>query len=225
MVKKEIQDIFDSSQKAGWVLEPEAKKLLQLAGIPVPRYGWARNKQEAETIAAELGFPVAAKVVSPAVVHKTEVHGVALGINTKKELLDFYQKMSSLPEFSGILIEEMITGEELIVGATIDYQFGPVILLGIGGTAVEIYKDVALRMAPLSQEDIHSMLQELKGGKLLSGYRGKEPINFSALTEALLSFSTLLMKIAPSIESIDLNPLLCNAQGCLVADARIMLAR
>ena len=223
MLKNEIQSILDSSREAGWILEPDAKSLLQMAGLPVPRYGWAKEMEAVGTIAAEIGYPVAAKVVSPAVVHKTEVQGVALEINSEEELQGFYRKMSILPEFAGILIEEMLEGEELIVGATIDHQFGPIVLLGIGGTAVEIYKDVALRMAPLAPEDVSSMLQELKGGKLLSGYRGKEPINFSALTDALLSFSDLLMEITPFIESIDLNPLLCNAQGCVVADARIML--
>lgn len=224
MLNKDIQSILHSSRDAGWVLEPAAKNLLQLAGLPVPQYGWAREMEQARIIAAEIGYPVAAKVVSPAVVHKTEVQGVALGIQNDEELLGFYNKMSSLPEFQGILIEEMVEGVELIVGALIDYQFGPAILLGIGGTAVEIYQDVALRMAPIAPEDVHSMLEELKGGKLLSGYRGKESINFNALTDALLSFSALLMEIAPYIDSIDLNPLLCSAEGCVVADARIMLS-
>jgi acyl-CoA synthetase (NDP forming) len=224
MLMQEIQSILDSSGETGWVLEPNAKTLLQMAGLPVPRYGWAKNIEAAGSIAAEIGYPVAAKVVSPAVVHKTEVHGVSLGIDSQEELQEFYRKMSILPEFAGILVEEMVEGEELIVGATIDYQFGPTVLLGIGGTAVEVYRDVALRMAPLAPEDVSSMLQELKGGKLLAGYRGKEPINISALTDAILSFSDLLMDIAPFIESIDLNPLLCSAQGCVVADARIILA-
>ncbi len=224
MLKKEIQNILDSSREVGWVLEPNAKSLLHMAGLPVPRYGWAENIEEAASMAAEIGYPIAAKVVSPAVVHKTEVQGVSLGIDSQEKLQEFYRKMSILPEFAGILVEEMVEGEELIVGATIDYQFGPTVLFGIGGTAVEVYKDVALRMAPLAPEDMSSMLQELKGGKLLAGYRGKEPIKFSALTEVLLSFSDLLMDIAPFIESIDLNPLLCSAQGCVVADARIILA-
>ena len=223
MLTRDIQRILNASRDAGWVIEPEAKRLLHMAGLPVPIYGWARDLEQAEIIATEIGYPVAAKIVSPEIIHKTEVKGVSLNIENREELLHFYNAMSSLPRFQGILVEEMVQGEELIVGATMDYQFGPTILVGMGGTGVEIYRDVALRMAPITQEDVGSMLQELQGRKLLEGFRGKEPINISALTETLVSFSTLLMEIAPSVDSIDINPLLCNAQGCVVADARIML--
>ena len=224
MLDTGILSILNSSRDTGWVLEPDAKRLLQIAGLSVPRYAWARDMEEAGIITDEIGYPVVAKVVSPAVVHKTEVQGVAIGIENRDQLLTFYNKMSKLDNFQGILVEEMVAGEELIVGATMDYQFGPTILLGMGGTGVEIYKDVALRMAPISREDVDSMLQELEGRKLLEGFRGTKPINFSALTDTLLSFSTLLMEIAPYIDSIDLNPLLCNSRGCVVADARIILA-
>ena len=119
----------------------------------------------------------------------------------------------------------MDSGTELIVGAKIDYQFGPVILLGIGGTGVEIYQDTTLRMAPLNQQDVDYLINGLKAGQLLKGYRGSEPINLPALGSLIMTFSALVMEIENWIESIDLNPVMCNAKRCVVADARIMLSK
>ena len=223
MLSKTMEEIFSKSRPAGWVLEPDAKSLFREAGFPVPRFGWVKNIDQLNEIVSQIGFPLAAKVVSPAIVHKSEVQGVALGLNSIEEITAFYNRFNTLPAFAGILVEEMAEGVELIVGAKKDHQFGPVILVGIGGTGVEVYQDVAIRMAPLSEKDIHSMLQELKGGRLLTGYRGKEAVNMKALSDVLLLFSNYLMEIAPVIESIDLNPLLCSARGCVIADARIIL--
>ena len=224
MLSKEIEKVFLASRKAGWVLEPEAKEIFSKAGLPVPKFAWAKDKSQLESIASDIGFPLAAKVVSPSVLHKSDVQGVAVGLQSVEELTAFFNRVSELPDFQGIHVEEMGMGTELIVGAKVDYQFGPIVLVGIGGTGVEVYQDVAIRMAPLSQKDINSMLDELKGGKILTGYRGKEPINIKALSEVLHRFSELLLEMETFIESIDLNPLLCSPEGCMVADARIMLA-
>jgi len=124
-----------------------------------------------------------------------------------------------------MLVEETLSGLELIVGARVDFQFGPVILLGIGGTGVEIYKDAALRMAPLEERDVKSMVQSLKASRLLEGYRGKEPVRMGELTRLLLTFSSLVMEIHSRIESIDLNPVFASASRIAVGDARIMLKR
>jgi hypothetical protein len=122
-----------------------------------------------------------------------------------------------------MLIEPMVSGIELIVGAKNDHQFGPVLLLGAGGTGVEIYRDVALRMAPIGEKDVHSMLACLKARKLLEGYRGAAPVSRGALVKLMLAFSDLAMALEEEFESIDLNPVMCSADGCVVADARIML--
>jgi len=122
-----------------------------------------------------------------------------------------------------MLVEEMLSGIELIAGAKVDYQFGPVILLGMGGTGVEIYRDITMRMAPIGQEQVESMVRSLKAHQLLQGYRGSVPISMRELTRAMVAFSDLVMEIEGLIESIDLNPLLCTADRCVVADARIML--
>jgi len=225
MVKKEILNIMEASRKWGWVLEPDAKRIFSLNGLDTPRFGVAATGEEVSPLGRKIGYPVVAKVVSPKVIHKSDVHGVAVGIESDEALDEAFHRFSEIDGFAGMLVEEMIPGQELIVGAKHDYQFGPMILLGIGGTGVEIYKDVSLRMAPLDEKDVDSMIHGLRAGKLLEGYRGSKPINMKELRRLLISFAMLVMKIEAAIESIDLNPVLCGSERCVVADARIILSK
>ena len=223
MLKKELKAIVKASKRWGWVLEPEAKRLLSISGIDVPKFLWAKSSEEAVQFAEKIGYPVVGKLVSPKALHKSEVGGVVVGIDSVKNLEETFHRFSSFKDFAGMLIEEMVSGTELIVGAKVDYQFGPVILLGIGGTAVEIYKDTALRMAPLKEVDVESMLKGLQAHELLKGYRGSQPVNLKELTKTLMAFSKLVMNLEGYFESIDLNPVMCSSERCVVADARIML--
>lgn len=223
MVKKEIRDILFASKDVGWVLEPQAKRLFSMVGLNVPRFTMSSTVEEAVRFAHKIGYPIVAKVVSPRIVHKSDCDGVAVGIDTDGELTETFTRFSQIEGFVGVLVEEMMSGLELIVGAKIDYQFGPVILLGIGGTGVEIYRDITMRMAPLRERDVESMVKGLKASPLLEGYRGSEPINLSELTRLLITFSELVMELEEFIESIDLNPVICSSTTCVVADARIML--
>jgi len=223
MLKKEIIDILSSSRTAGWVLEPEAKRLFSFLGMEVPRFLWAKRLEEAIGFAKEIGYPVVGKVVSPKVIHKSDKEGVEIGIDNEEKLKEAFHRFSQIEGFVGMLVEEMISGKELIIGAKMDDQFGPVILLGMGGTGVEIYKDVTLRMAPLAQRDIESMIHCLKAHQILEGYRGSKPIHLKELTRLLSTFSDLVMDLEGLIESIDLNPVICSPTRCVVADARIML--
>lgn len=223
MLKKEIEKILSASIQNGWIMEPEAKRLLSLAGVDIPNFRWATGIEEAIRFAMEIGFPVVAKVVSHKVIHKSDVDGVVTGIDSDGKLREVFSRFSHFDGFAGVLVEEMLAGVELIVGAKIDYQFGPVILLGIGGTGVEIYGDTTLRMAPLSEADVVSMVRALRAHQLLEGYRGSDPIRIDRLTEMLLAFSNLVMELECDIESIDLNPVICSSDRCVVADARIML--
>jgi hypothetical protein len=224
VLRTEIKDILSASRELGWVLEPEAKRLCSLAGLTVPRFTWATGVDEAIRFAGKIGYPVAAKVVSPQVLHKSDVGGVVVDIDSDEKLREAFHRLSQITGFAGMLVEEMVSGIELIAGAKIDYQFGPVILLGVGGTGVEVYRDVTMRMAPLKPEDVTSMVRALKAHQLLEGYRGSEPISMTELTRTMVAFSDLVMNLEELIESIDLNPLLCTADRCVVADARIMLA-
>ena len=223
MLTVEINDIMSASKEHGWVLEPEAKRLCSLAGLTVPRFAWTNREEDAVQFAHEIGYPVAAKVVSPQVLHKSDVGGVVVDINSDERLCEAFNRFSKITGFAGMLVEEMVSGIELIAGAKVDYQFGPVIILGMGGTGVEIYRDITMRMAPLKAEDVACMVRALKAHKLLEGYRGSEPINMSELTRTMVSFSDLVIDLEELIESIDLNPITCSSDRCVVADARIML--
>jgi hypothetical protein len=225
MLKNEIKEILSASQDTGWVLEPQAKRLFSLAGLDVPQFTWATTIEEAIRFADGIGYPVVGKVVSPRVFHKTEHDGVALGIMSEIKLRETFNRFSQIEGFVGMLVEEMLTGIELIIGAKVDYQFGPVILLGVGGTLVEIYKDVTIRMAPLRQRDAESMIRALKAHRVLEGYRGSNPVNLNELTRVLLTFSGLAIDLEGMFETIDLNPVICSSTRCIVADARIILAR
>jgi acetate---CoA ligase (ADP-forming) subunit beta len=223
MLNQEILDILSEAKETGWVMEPEAKRLLKLAGMDVTRFTFTNDIKAATEFARDIGYPVVAKVVSPKVLHKSDVGGVVAGIRNDEQLASAFTRLNGIEGATGVIVEEMIKGMELITGAKVDDQFGPIVLLGAGGTAVEIYKDVALRMAPLTEADVQSMLQSLKARPLFEGYRGSEPINETALTAALLCFSNLLMDLGDKIESIDLNPVICSTTRSVVADARIML--
>ena len=223
MLKKELKAIVKASKKLGWVLEPEAKRMLSISGIDVPKFFWAKNSDEAVQFAEKIGYPVVGKLVSPEALHKSDVGGVVVGIDSVKNLEETFHRFSSFKDFAGMLVEELVSGTELIAGAKVDYQFGPVILLGMGGTAVEIYKDTALRMVPLKEVDVESMLKGLKAHELLKGYRGSQPVNLKELIRTLMAFSSLVMDLEGYFESIDLNPVMCSSKRCVVADARIML--
>jgi acyl-CoA synthetase (NDP forming) len=225
MLTNLVNEIISTSKNAGWVLEPEAKRLFSEAGLNIPRFMWAKKVREAILFAEEIGFPVAAKVVSPKIIHKSEVKGVSVGIDSDEKLKEAFNQFSRMEGFAGMLVEEMVPGIELIVGAKVDYQFGPVVLFGMGGTGVEVYGDVTLRMAPLGQKDVESMIRCLKARPLLEGYRGKEPVNLNELMRMLKTFSDLVMDLETEIESIDLNPVICSSKRCVIADARIMLKK
>ena len=221
----EMYRIIDAARPDGWVLEPEAKRLFRLAGFDVPRFMLARTPEEAVRFAHEIGYPVVAKVVSPRILHKTDVGGVAVGIADAGRLEEVFRRFQGMEGFIGMMVEEIVSGVELILGAKIDLQFGPMILLGMGGIGVEIYQDVALRMAPLAGKDVRSMIGGLKARRLLEGYRGAEKVDREKLTEAILAFSSVVMDLQGRIESIDINPLLCSSRRCVVADARIVLGK
>ena len=224
MLKTRIKTVMDASRTRGWVSEPDAKGLLAEAGLTVPRFTTVTDPGGIQSAAAEIGFPVAAKVVSTRILHKSDLGGVKTNITGPEELAAVFEKFRRMDGFQAMLIEEMVSGLELIIGAKIDEQFGPVVMLGMGGTGVEIYQDISLCMAPIGSDDVASMIKSLKGGRLLSGYRGGVVVNRDELTRTLIRFSEFVMAAAEMIESIDLNPVMCSAERCVVADARIILA-
>jgi len=225
MLTEKMKEILEKSMETGWVLEPDAKTLFAEAGLPVPSFKWAASVEEAVAFANQTGYPVVAKIVSPEIIHKSDAGGVITDIRNTEALREAYRQLAVLDGFAGVLVEESVKGMELIAGAKNDVQFGPVVLFGMGGTGVEIYNDVSLRMAPLNPPDVRDMVHCLKASKLLEGYRGTPPINMAELSKLLVAFSSLVMDLEIWFESIDLNPLMCSPERCVIADARIMLKR
>ncbi len=223
MLNKEILGIIKNSRKTGWVLEPDAKKIFRIAGLDVPEYTLAAGADDAVSFAGKTGYPVVAKVVSPEILHKSDVGGVEIGIRDDDRLKEIFNRFSKMDGFTGLFVEEQVEGTELIVGAKIDKQFGPVVLLGIGGIGVEIYNDTAVRMAPVEKKDVKSMIDELKAKKIIEGFRGSVPVNIEILSRMFIKFSELTVELENKIESIDLNPVMCTGSRCIIADARIIL--
>ena len=147
------------------------------------------------------------------------MHSVSSSDHLKEE----FTRLKKLDGCENILIEQMIQGIEVIIGAKNDFQFGPVVVFGIGGTSVEIYNDTAIRMAPLRENDVLSMVESLKAKAILFGHRGKPGVNMKILTRLIVDFSLLIMDFQDDMESIDLNPVICTKNQCIIADARIML--
>ncbi len=207
----------------------EARKIIELSGIPINKSKLATSEDEAVRMASEIGFPVVMKIVSPQVIHKTEVGGVEVNINTETEVRKFYNELiartkKKIPnaEITGILIEEMIQGTELIIGTTQDPQFGPMIMFGVGGIFVEVYKDVSFRLVPITTGDAQEMLNEIKGKALLTGVRGLPEADTEQLVNILMKVSDLI-ETYPVIKEMDINPLIITKSGAVAADARIIL--
>lgn len=222
-MRKVIREILQDAAGTGWVMEPQAKRLLRESGLPTTAFVWVRTEDRLLPEAHKIGFPLVAKVVSPLVVHKTEVGGVIAGIGDEAALAAAYRKLARLDGFDGVLLDRMEHGMEMIVGSRNDPQFGPVVMVGIGGTAVEVYSDVVIRMAPLKREKALAAVDALHGAALLKGHRGAEPVNAGALADLIADFSRLAWDLRETVDTIDLNPVFCNADRAVIADARVML--
>jgi acetate---CoA ligase (ADP-forming) subunit beta len=217
------RNILERSVSQGWVLEPDSKKLLSSAGLTIPRGIMASDPEKAAAFLADSGGPVVMKVVSPKVIHKSEFQGVVTGITDEETLRKEFYRLHAIEGAVGVLVEETAVGIELILGAVNDYQFGPVVLLGFGGTSVEIYRDSTMRMAPIGEETARGMLKELKARPLLEGFRGAPSVDIELLIQAVARFSEFATALEDIFESIDINPLICSSDSCTAADARILL--
>ncbi|MDQ3872904.1 MAG: acetate--CoA ligase family protein [Thermoproteota archaeon] len=231
MASEKVQDIFNDifSNREKVITEELAKEVLSEYGVTVPKYALVKSAQDAEMKAREVGFPLVAKIVSQDILHKTDVKGVKVGLQNEsavKEMFDeMYGRLSKQYNVKGILLEKMATpgGIELIVGLQNDPQFGPVIMAGIGGIYTEIFKDVSFRVLPITKEDALNMIHDLKGNKILKGFRGMPPVNFDLLSEALVRIGKFGTDMAPYYESIDFNPIIFYEDDYVVVDAKILL--
>ncbi len=208
--------------------EHEAKKLLARYGIPVTKEQIAANADEALAIALQVGTPVAMKISSPDIAHKSDVGGVVLNVEREYVPITYNKIMAlikkSVPDarIEGILVQQMAPpGHEVIVGIKKDAQFGHAIMFGLGGIFVEVYKDVSFRVVPIEKSDALEMISEVKGYPILKGIRGKKPANIEAIAQALVSVSKMAEK--ENIIELDINPLIVNEGGAIAVDARAMV--
>lgn len=226
--------IFDQVKKEGRSIltEFESKKILKQAGIPVVETKLAKTQKEAVSLSQKMSFPVALKIVSPDVIHKSDSGGVKLSLNNVTEVKKAYDEIlkkvkKQYPDavIHGVSVQKMIQpGTEVIVGTSKDPQFGPVIMFGLGGIFIEILKDVSFRVIPVEQRDAQEMIKEIKGYPLLQGFRGKEPASLSALVEIILKISKLIEE-NPQIKELELNPIFAYRNKAIAVDARIILER
>lgn len=228
-----ISAIIDRVRQEGRSLltEVESKQILEEAGIPTARAVLAASPQEAAQVAQRIGFPVVLKVVSPDIAHKSDVGGVKLNLTSApeveqayREILESAQRAQPQARIQGVAVQQMARpGTEVIIGMTKDPQFGPVLMFGLGGVLVEVLKDVAFRLVPLTPRDARQMIHEIKGYPLLEGYRGQEPADIAALEGLILKVSEFV-EAYPEVGELDLNPVFAYRDGALAVDARIVLS-
>lgn len=228
--EKVVKILDDAIRKGSNVItEEDAKSILSIYGIRVPDYSIVTTDSEAITKAQEIGFPLVAKIVSDQILHKTDVQGVKIGLQNENEVketfLDMYNRLSKEYKIKGVLLEKMVPkGIELIVGLQNDPQFGPVIMLGLGGIYTELFKDVSFRVLPISKEDALDMINDLKAKDILKGFRGAQEINLDMLCDAIIKIGDLGFDMAEYINSVDFNPIIVYPDSYYVVDAKIILA-
>ncbi|MCF6157835.1 MAG: acetyl-CoA synthetase [wastewater metagenome] len=222
--------IQKAQQERRQLLEPEAKELIKIFGIKTTKNIIAFSVSDAVQAADTIGYPVAMKIVSPDIIHKTDAGGVRLMIRDDEGVRTAYTGIienvkKNIPEarIVGTLVSEMAEpSTEVIIGGLRDPQFGPAVMFGIGGIFVEIFKDVSFRIAPVEKDEALDMIQDIKGYKLLEGYRGTEVLDVPALVKTISHVSTIMTSIE-CIKEIDLNPIFVYPKGIMAVDARIIL--
>ena len=227
-----VKAIFKKAkdENRGNLLETESRALLQEYGIFLPEAIFAGNSQEAIKAGKKIGYPLAMKVVSPDIIHKSDAGGIQLGLKDDKdlkrgfdEILKNAEKATTKERVLGTLISPMVPkGQECIIGMIKDRQFGPVIMFGLGGIFVEVLKDVSFRVAPIGEEDIDEMIKGIKGYKILTGIRGEKPKDIGAIKDILSKLSQIAID-NPEIEEIDLNPVIVHEKGASIVDSRVII--
>lgn len=229
-----VQALFAKVRESGRVElgELEAREVIEAYGMRLPKSQLARSPDEAAQIAAEIGFPVVMKISSPDILHKSDIGGVKVGIADASAARDTYElieyrarKYSPNATIWGVLVQEMVRkGRETLVGVSRDPQFGPLVAFGMGGIYVEVLKDVAFRLAPISRQEVRSQVRQIRTFPLLRGVRGEPPADIAAAEETVLRVSQLVSDF-PEIVEMDINPLVVHneGEGAVVLDARIIL--
>ena len=217
-----LNKIIFGIEANGYVQPQIVRDILECAGIPLVPELVSTSKEELTAFANRVGYPVVAKVVGP--IHKSDVGGVALNIRTPEHLALEFDRMMQIQDATAVMVQKMLKGTELFIGAKYEERFGHVVLCGLGGIFVEVLKDVSSGLAPLSYGEAFSMIHSLRGYKILKGTRGQKGINEQKYADIIVRLSTLL-RFATEIKEIDLNPLLADEDGVVAVDARILVEK
>lgn len=217
-----IRRIIDSIPANGYIEPHHVQALLRSAGIPVVEEFVSANKKEVLAFAHRCGFPVVAKVVGP--VHKSDVGGVVLNIKSEQHLALEFDRMMQIAGARSVMVQPMLKGTELFIGAKYEEKFGHVVLCGLGGIFVEVLKDVSSGLAPLSYDEAYSMIHSLRAYKIIQGTRGQKGVNEDKFAEIIVRLSTLL-RFATEIKEMDINPLLATEKQVIAVDARIRIEK
>lgn len=219
--EEKIRNIMTQS-KSGYLAPRKVQALLDAAGIPRAKEAVAGTSEEAVLAATEMGYPLVMKVVGP--VHKSDVGGVSLNIQDEVSMLAEFQRMMRIKDTRGVLLQPMLSGLELFVGAKFEPKFGHIVLCGLGGIFIEVLKDVNFSLAPVSMIEARDMINSLKGNRILDGVRGQKGIDKEKFAEIIVRVSQLV-RVGRNIAEMDLNPLLASPQGVIAVDARIRVAK
>lgn len=218
---QEIRTVIENAED-GYLNPAQIHRLLDAAGISRAKEGWARTQEECLRVAREIGYPLVMKVVGP--VHKSDVGGVVLDVTGEEQVYREFERMMKIPGTEAILLAQQLKGTEVFIGAKREGKFGHLVLCGLGGIFVEVLKDVKAGLAPLSSREALQMIRELRSYKIIRGIRGQEAVNEEKFAEAVARVS-VLVKCAPEIVEMDLNPLLGNRERVVAVDARICIRK
>lgn len=217
-----IRDIISGIKESGYLPPHLVREIFSCAGIPTVPECVSADKDTLLAFAEKVGYPVVAKVVGP--VHKSDVGGVSLNIRTKEHLDMEIERLMQIPDATAVMVQKMIKGTELFIGAKYEPRFGHIVLCGLGGIFVEVLKDVSSGLAPLSVSEAESMIHSLRGYKIIKGTRGQKGINEHKYMEIIVRLSTIL-RFATEIKEMDINPLLADADNVIAVDARIRVEK
>ena len=227
-VGKIIENVLASRRKA--LLPDEVMDVIKTSGISTPDYVMAKTAKEAIEASRTIGFPVVLKIASSDVLHKSDIGGVAVDVGSEEEVEKRYNEIMNnsikkVPNalIAGILVQKQVPNTiQVIIGGIRDNQFGPAVMFGLGGVFVELFKDVAFRIAPVTETEALEMMKEIKGYPILSGYRGMKELDISQITKTIVTISELISNV-DEIKEVELNPLFVYEKDTIAVDARIIL--
>jgi len=226
--EKIVEDILAAGRNTA--LPDEALALVKLFGVDVPEYALVKTAEEAVEVSKEIGFPLALKIASQDVLHKSDIGGVVINLKNVEEVERNYNKVLDnlkriVPDarIGGVLIQKQLPeATHLIVGGVYDEQFGPTVMFGLGGVFVELFKDVSFRIAPVTETEAMEMVKEIKAYPVLSGYRGSKKLDIEQVTKTIVNISELITNIS-IIQEVELNPLFAYEKSVIAVDARVIL--